>query len=258
MSRPSATPVCNVMPPTDSSHSTSRCAKSSTVLYAAIPYSLRPPPFGRASNSVTRCPASASRCAHAAGRPRADHRDLAARVRRTREAHRAGLHRPIGCMPLQRADRDGLRILVVAHACAFAQDLGRTHAGTHPAERIRRQDVGRGALQVAVADLADEARDVDLRRAGLHARRVVAVVAAAGGGRRGSRIEQRRDVGEFARVAWTTGDARRYRRLAGWSYAFLRLGGDKAVPAGCECTVGAVVIRPATGRLPGAEQPAGG
>jgi hypothetical protein len=31
-SRPSATPVCNAMPPTDSSHSTSRCAKSSTVL----------------------------------------------------------------------------------------------------------------------------------------------------------------------------------------------------------------------------------
>src|SRR5262249_13207682 len=106
---------------------------------------------------------------------------------------------PIRRVALQCADRDGLRVLVIAHACAFAKNLRRTDARAHAAQRICGQYVGRGALQVAVADLADEAGNIDLRGTRLHAWRVVAVVTAARG-RGGSRgIEQRRDVGEFAR-----------------------------------------------------------
>jgi hypothetical protein len=88
---------------------------------------------------------------------------------------------------------------MIAHACAFAKNLGRADAGAYAAERIRRENVGRRALQVAVADLADEARDVDRRRASLHARRVVAVVTTARCRSSGSRVEQGRDVRELAR-----------------------------------------------------------
>ena len=64
-------------------------------------------------------------------------------------------------------------------------------AGTGAAERIGLEDGARCAAQVVFADAADEARHVDAGRAGLHARRVVAIEAALG-----------LDQGLSAREAW--------------------------------------------------------
>ena len=131
-------------------------------------------------------------------RSRADDCDMASRIRCALEERLAARHRPVGGVTLQRADRDRLVVLMIAHAGAFAKNLGRADARAHAAQRIRRKNIDRRALQIAIADLADEAWNIDRRRARLHARRVVAIVAAArrGGGSGG--VEQRRDIGELA------------------------------------------------------------
>jgi hypothetical protein len=89
-------------------------------------------------------------------------------------------HEEIGRMALQGADGHRLALLRLAHADLLAEDLRGADAGTAAAEDVAFEDRDRRTAQIAGADLADEAGDVDAGRAGVDAGRVVAVVAAVG------------------------------------------------------------------------------
>jgi hypothetical protein len=100
---------------------------------------------------------------------------------------------------LQQADAHRLALaVVVAHAGAFAQDLGRAHARATAAKDILLEDAVGGAVDVLVVDVADEAGHVDAGGAGVHAGRVVAVQAAGRFDGCLARIQWRREVGELA------------------------------------------------------------
>src|SRR6218665_899715 len=176
MSRPNCWPVRTSMPPTDSSQATSCCAKSPVVLYLARPYSLRPPGFGRASNSTTAWPRSARPWAQArpAGpapttatrRPRGPaprdqrappgaEKHTPATTPNTAPAPapggpgaRGGLDqgRPrvgekgIGGVALHPADRHRLVLMGIAHTGLLAQQFGGADPGADAAERVGLQD----------------------------------------------------------------------------------------------------------------------
>jgi hypothetical protein len=135
-------------------------------------------------------------------RPGADHGDFTARLARAmkqrRGARRFARHLEVGGMALQRADLNRFAILMISYARAFAEDFSRAHARAHAAQRIGAQNIARGALEIAVADLADKAGNVDAGGAGRDAGRVVTVVTAVGGddGRVGGK--RRGDIGELA------------------------------------------------------------
>src|SRR3984957_21033372 len=100
----------------------------------------------------------------------ADDRDATTGIGRAFEQGFAARHCPVSRVTLQCTDRNCFVILMISHAGAFAQNLGRTYSRAYSAERIRREDVRGRALQIAVADLANETRNVDLRGTGLDAR----------------------------------------------------------------------------------------
>ena len=87
-------------------------------------------------------------------------------------------HQRIGGIALQAADFDRFAFGGFAHAGLFAQILGRADAGAHAAEDVLIKDCFRRSIWCAGADLADEQRDVDAGRAGRHAGRVIAEIAA--------------------------------------------------------------------------------
>ena len=89
-------------------------------------------------------------------------------------------------------------MVVVAHAGLLAEDFRRANPRATAAEDVRREDFLRGALNVVLMDIADERRNIDLARAGVHARRVVAIQAARGFQMRLTVVERRRQVGEMA------------------------------------------------------------
>ena len=199
-SLPSATPVRTSMPPMLRMYSTSRAAKSSGVLYAAMPYSLRPPSLSFGSNTVAAVPEhrEAMRAAQARGSA-ADHRDLAPGRRRAFEQRRVVLEDRIRGVALQQADAHRPVFVRVAHAGFLAQHLGRAHARAHAAHDVFAEDGVRRALEIAAADLLDESRNVDAGGAGGGAGRVVAEVAAVGVDDRFGRRQRRMHVREVGR-----------------------------------------------------------
>ena len=111
-------------------------------------------------------------------RPRADHRDAPARRFGAGEGMAVLLHHPVGCVALQPADPDRFTLGRFADAGFFAQRLGGTDTGAHAAEDVLAENrLGRG-LGGAGGDLPDEERDVDRRRAGGDAGRIMAEIAA--------------------------------------------------------------------------------
>src|SRR5690606_34173718 len=101
---------------------------------------------------------------------------------------------------LQPADLHRLAFRRLAHASLLAQRLGRADAGAHAAEDVLVEDGARRAERIAGRDLADEQRDVDRGRARLHARRVVAEIAAVGLHRRLMPVERRVQVGKVVGI----------------------------------------------------------
>ena len=87
---------------------------------------------------------------------------------------------------------------VVAHAGLLAKDFRRANPGAAAAENVRREDFLRRTLHVFLLDIADERRNIDFARAGVHARRVVAIQAARGLQMRLAIIERGRQIGEMA------------------------------------------------------------
>src|SRR6218665_2944801 len=178
MSRPNCWPVRTSMPPTDSSPATSCCAKSPVVLWLARPYSLRPPSFGRASNSTTAWPRSARPWAQArpAGPapttatrrpPRAPRGDRGAPRGGGRGGGGAGGHgvergrrgvgeKGLGGVALQPADRRRLVLMGIAHTGLLAQQFGGADPGADAAERVGLQDGARRAPVVVLRNALDE------------------------------------------------------------------------------------------------------
>ena len=102
---------------------------------------------------------------------------------------------------LQAADFDGLLIVAMHHAGAFAQDVHGTDAGATQAEDVGIENGLRGAAQIAGGDLLDEARHVDVGGAGRGARSIETVEAAVGFHGRGLRIEGGMEVRETFEIA---------------------------------------------------------
>ena len=99
---------------------------------------------------------------------------------------------------LQLADQHRRAFLgVVAHAGLLAKDFRRADPGTTAAENVCRKNFLRCAGHVVLMDVADERRNVDLARARIDARRVVAIQAARGFQMRLPGIERRRQIGEM-------------------------------------------------------------
>ena len=114
-----------------------------------------------------------------AGRPGADHRDLAAVGGRL---GRRGVHMfpvPVGHEPLQPADADGFA-LDAPDALALALILLRADAAADGRQRAGPGDDLVGGLKVALGHLGDKAGDVDVHRAAGTAGVVLALQAALG------------------------------------------------------------------------------
>ena len=102
---------------------------------------------------------------------------------------------------LQAADLDGLPVVAVQHAGAFAQHVHRADARAAQPQNVGVEN-GRGrAAQVAGSDLLDEARHVDVGGAGPRARRVEAEQAAIGFGQGRLLVERRMQFGEPLQIA---------------------------------------------------------
>ena len=112
----------------------------------------------------------------------------------------AALHQIIGGVALQLADLDRLVLGEVADAGLLAERLDRADAGADAAHDVGLEDGLAGAAGIVGLDLADEERDVDVRRAGLHAGRVEAEIAAVGLDERLVARQRRMQVGEIAGV----------------------------------------------------------
>src|SRR5258708_40104792 len=80
-------------------------------------------------------------------------------------------------MSLQTSDSDGL-MLRAKHASAFTQFLHRTHPRACRAEQIGFEDGARGPSQILRGDFLDELRYINVRWAGMRARRVITHQAA--------------------------------------------------------------------------------
>jgi hypothetical protein len=79
---------------------------------------------------------------------------------------------------LQAADFDGLLVVAMHDAGAFAKDIYGTGAGAAGTEDVRFKDGFGRTFEVIRGDLLDEFWDVDVRWAGLHAGSVEAVKTA--------------------------------------------------------------------------------
>ena len=126
---------------------------------------------------------------------RTDHSDPPAGGRCPRERLQSPIEEPVGGVALEHADPHRLALLRLTHAGPLAQDLGGADPGTGPAHDVGPQDRRGRTLDVVGLDAADEARDVDARRASLEAGRIVAEIAAAGLDQCMPAIERRVQVG---------------------------------------------------------------
>ena len=147
-----------------------------------MPYSLRPPGFSPRVEDRRR----RGRAWRAGGRRRgrragADHGDALAGRRGAREGLLAALHQVVGGVALQHADLHRLVLGEVADAGLLAQRLGRADAGAHAAQDVRRRGWSwrrPSGLSVWISRMKSGMSMCG--RAGLHAGRVVAEVAAVG------------------------------------------------------------------------------
>ena len=135
-----------------------------------------------------------------ARRPGADDGDALSGRRGAAERMLAALHQMIGRVALQLADLDRLVLGEVPDARLLAERLHRADAGADAAHDVGIEDGLAGAAGIVGLDLADEERDVDMRRAGVHARRVEAEIAAVGFDEGLVARQRRMQVGKIARV----------------------------------------------------------
>jgi len=137
---------------------------------------------------------------------RAHHGNMAASAGGPLEGVAIELH-VIGSVTLEQSNQYRLALgVVVTHAAAFAKDFRGAHPGAAAAEDIGFQNGFCCAINVVVTDLADEAGNVDVRRAGLDAGRVIAVQAALAFDDGLARRQRRMQVAEVAcQRRWVVG-----------------------------------------------------
>ena len=134
-----------------------------------------------------------------ARRPRAHDRHALARRLGAGEGMHTRRHQAVGGETLQAADLDRLALGHLTHADLLTKLLGRADAGAHAAKDVLRKDRLRRRLGRAGGDLADEQGNVDRRRTGRHAGRVMAEITAIRRHARLMRVKPWRDVGEISR-----------------------------------------------------------
>ena len=197
--RPAPARSRTLMPPIAEDEVHLAWAKSFVVLYAAMPYSFRPPSFAGLEH-VTSWPSSASLWAQdrPAGPPPTTATLLPVAGSALEWLPARGEQR-VGGVALQQTDLDRLAFGVLAHAGFLAQGLGGADAGAHAAHDVGGEDCFGRADAVAGRDLADEKRNVDGGGTGLLARRVEAEIAAVGLDPRLVLIERRMHVAEMGR-----------------------------------------------------------
>ena len=103
----------------------------------------------------------------------------------------------VGGIALKLADLDRLALGHFAHTGLFTKLFGRTNAGAHAAHDILAQDRFGGGIRCARGDLPDEERNIDIRRAGRDARRVVTEVASVRRDKRFMHIQWRVQIGKL-------------------------------------------------------------
>ena len=146
-------------------------------------------------------------------RARPDDGDALSCRRRAGERVLAALHQKVGRIALQLTDPDGLVLGEIADAGFLAQRLDRTDTRAHAAHDVGIEDRLAGAARIVGLDLADEERNVDVRRARLHAGRVETEIAAVGLHERLVARERRMQIGKIPGVVVGTERARRDVRL---------------------------------------------
>ncbi len=134
------------------------------------------------------------------GRTGANYRDLLAGGCRPLVELLVLCHRHVGSVALQAADLHRLALGDLTHADLLAQGLGRADAGAHATKNVLVEDGFRRTQRIAGGNLPDEQRDVDRSRAGLHAGRVVAEIAAVGLDQRLVMIERGVQVGKIVGI----------------------------------------------------------
>ena len=130
------------------------------------------------------------------GGPRADHRDALPGARALPIELPSRGHDGIGRVALQLSDDHRLAFRSVADAGLLAEGLRGTDPGAHAAEDIRVQDRLAGSLGISGGDLSNEEGDVDARRAGIDAGRIVAEQAALSCDPSFMRVQGRMKVGK--------------------------------------------------------------
>jgi hypothetical protein len=80
-------------------------------------------------------------------------------------------------MPLQTANHDGF-VLGAQNACALTELLDRAYSSASGAEKVGLKNCVRRTGSIVRSDFLDEAGDVDVRRAGVGAGRIVAEQAS--------------------------------------------------------------------------------
>ena len=88
-------------------------------------------------------------------------------------------------VPLQQCNLDGLAVVAMHHAGAFAQHIDGAGTRATAAQNVGIENAQRGAAQVAGGDALDESGNVDVRGTGGRAGRVETIEAAVGLNRRG-------------------------------------------------------------------------
>ena len=111
-----------------------------------------------------------------------------------------GIVKTVHGIALQPPDLDGLPVVPLHHAVAFAQHVHRAHSRATQSENVGIENGQRGAAQIAARYLLDKARHIDMRRARRRARRVETEQAAVGLGQSGLRIERRMQIGKPLRM----------------------------------------------------------
>jgi hypothetical protein len=97
---------------------------------------------------------------------------------------------------LQAADLNGLLVIAMKNAGAFTENFHRTDTRAARTENVGIENRQSRAAKIALRDFFDEARDVNVRRAGRDAGRVEAVETAIGFDERRLSIERRMNLGK--------------------------------------------------------------
>ena len=97
----------------------------------------------------------------------------------------------VHCVTLQAADFDGLLVIAVIDAGAFAENVHGADTGAAGAQNVGVEDGECCPAQIALCDFLDEAWDFDMRRAGRSTRCVEAVKTAVGFDEGGGSVKRR-------------------------------------------------------------------